>query len=111
MTDKIILCIKDYYEKRGLKWPTSDDAMKFVQTEIAEVYELMLARTGGYIRNHPENKPDYSGERMAEELGDAIMMLLVTGIQEGVNPIEAMLKKIGGKVGEDYLRFTERREE
>ena len=105
ITDKLIICIRDYYDIRGLKWPTFDDAMKFAHTEIAEVYELDLARTGGYVRNHPENKPIYSPEKLSEELGDAILMLIVAGIVEGVNPLQSLLTKIGGKVRQDYIKF------
>lgn len=86
--------IKDYYEKRGLKWPSFSDALKWMQTEIAEVYELDLARTGGWVRNNPDDKEAFSSERLAEELGDAIMMLIVAGIVEGVDPLSALEKKI-----------------
>lgn len=92
---KVVL---DYFNKRGLKFPNFDDAMKFTLTEIAEVYELDLARTGGWIRNNPYNKPAYNKEEMAEELGDAIMMLIVAGIAEGVDPIEALNRKIERKL-------------
>jgi len=96
---EILELIKDYYNKRDLKWPSFDEAMKFVHTEIAEVYELDLARIGGFVRNHPENKPQFSKEALAEELGDAVFMLLVAGEVEGVNPIEAMTNKMNRKLG------------
>ncbi len=94
----LVELVKYYYEKRGLTYPNFDNSMKFVATEIAEVYELDLARTGGWIRNNPQSKPSYSKESMAEELGDAIMMLIVAGIQEGVDPIDAMTSKIKKKL-------------
>lgn len=95
---ELIDLVKDYYDKRGLKWPNFDDAMKFVITELGEVYELDLNRIGGYIRNHPENKPTYSKEAMAEELGDAIFMLIVAGYVDGVDPIKAMTDKMNRKL-------------
>lgn len=95
---EILNLITEYYDKRGLKWPNFDEAMKFVQTELAEVYELDLARIGGFVRNHPENKPQFSKEALAEELGDAIFMLLVAGMAEGVNPLEAMQNKMRKKL-------------
>jgi NTP pyrophosphatase (non-canonical NTP hydrolase) len=101
--------VREYYDKRGLKWPTFDDAMKFVQTEIGEIYELDLARIGGYKRNHPQNKPQFSKEALAEELGDAILMLLVAGIVEEVNPLEAMENKMKKRM-EDF-RIKQEREE
>jgi NTP pyrophosphatase (non-canonical NTP hydrolase) len=98
MSDLVNL-IKEYYDYRDLKWPNFDSAMKFVQTEIAEVYELDLAREGGWVRNNPQNKPTYNKEDMAKELGDCIMMLVVAGIAEGVDPIEALTNKINKKMG------------
>ena len=94
LVDRII----DYYNKRGLKFPNFDNAMKFVTTEIAEVYELDLSRIGGWVRNHPENKPDFDKEALSEELGDAIMMLIVAGIAEGVDPIDSLQNKIKHKL-------------
>lgn len=90
--------IKNYYAKRGLTFPSFDNSLKFFQTELAEVYELDLARIGGWVRNHPENKPTFSKERLAEELGDAIMMLVVAGIAEGVDPVQALLDKMEKKL-------------
>lgn len=94
----LIPLIKLYYQSRKLKWPNFDSAMKFVMTELAEVYELDLAREDGWVRNHPENKPKYSREDMAEELGDAIMMLIVAGIAEEVDPLQALEDKIKSKL-------------
>lgn len=91
---EIVELVRRYYDKRQLKWPTFDEAMKFVHTEIAEVYELDLSRIGGFVRNHPENKSQFSKDALAEELGDAIFMLLVAGYSEGVDPLDAMQKKM-----------------
>lgn len=94
----VVKVIEDYYMKRGLKFPDFSDAMKFVHTEIAEIYELDLARTGGWVRNHPENKPAFNKQDLAEELGDAIMMLIVAGMAEGVDPVDALYRKIERKL-------------
>ena len=90
--------IMQYYKKRGLKWPDFNDAMKFALTEIGEVYEIDLARTGGWVRNNPDSKPDFDKERLSTELGDVIMMLMVAGIVEGVNPIQSLVNKINRKI-------------
>lgn len=94
----LVEIITDYYNKRGLTWPNFDNAMKFALTEIAEVFELDLARTGGWVRNNPQNKPEFDKDKLATELGDAIMMLMVAGIAEGVDPIDALNKKISKKL-------------
>ena len=98
--------IKFYYEARGLSFPNFDNAMKFVQTELAEVYELDLARIGGWVRNNPQNKREFSKAKLAEELGDAIFMLVVAGIAEGVDPIEALVHKMHKKLNEKKATIT-----
>ena len=90
ITDKIKQC----YRVRGLKWPNEMQALAWVNTELAECYELLLARDGGWVRNNPEDKEGWSEERWAEELGDTIFMLLVAGIVSGVDPLQSMLSKI-----------------
>jgi hypothetical protein len=95
--------LEDYYKTRGLKVPTFDDAMKFVHTEIGEVYELELDRIGGYIRNNPQDKHKYSDEKLGKELADCIMMLLIAGKVRGVDVLWSLLDKIGDKVNKNYI--------
>jgi len=90
--------IKSYYEVRGLKWPTIEQALMWTQTELAEVYEIIFAREEGWIRNNPDKHEKHIASTLAEELGDAIMMLLVAGIVEGVDPMDALRKKIERKI-------------
>ena len=98
LTNELQKFIAMYYEKRQLKWPNFDDAMKFVATEIGEVYEVDLARTDGWVRNNPDGKPIFTKEQLASELGDVIMMVMVAGIVEGVDPLDALVKKINRKL-------------
>lgn len=93
-TEDLQKFITVYYDKRQLKWPNFDDAMKFVATEIGEVYEVDLSRTEGWVRNNPDGKPAFSKEKLASELGDVIMMVMVAGIAEGVDPLEALINKM-----------------
>lgn len=92
--------ISTYYSKRNLKWPSVDEAMQWMETEVGEVYEILLARDGGWVRNNPSGKPAYSKEALAEELGDAVMMLIVAGIVEGVDVVDALEHKIYSKLQE-----------
>lgn len=101
----IIKLIEEYYSYRGYKFPTFNQAMAFVHTEIGEVYELDLARINGWVRNNPQNKPKFSKEELAKELGDAIMMLIVAGLAEDVNPLEALENKIKEKMGKNQLEL------
>lgn len=91
----MLSAIEAYFERKGLKWPDSWRALGWANTELAEVYELILAKDGGWVRNNPEDHDGWSPERFAEELGDTIMMLLVAGYAEGVDALLALENKIG----------------
>ena len=95
---ELLKLISKYYETRQLKYPNIWEALAFTQTELGEVYEILLAQKGGWIRNNPQNKPDFSKEELAKELGDSIMMLVVAGMAEGVDPIQALTDKINSKL-------------
>lgn len=102
---KSYIDIKNYYIKRNLKWPTTEEAMMWVMTEIAEVYEYLLALRGGWVRNNPEDHPDDDTSLeeiiagIEEELGDVILMLLVTGMTKNVDPLAAIQRKLGKWLG------------
>jgi len=87
--------VRNYFYERGLVWPkTVWEALGWAHTELGEVYELVLSRRKGWLRNNPENHSEFTAARLAEELGDTIMMLVVAGIVEGVDPVEALREKI-----------------
>jgi NTP pyrophosphatase (non-canonical NTP hydrolase) len=95
---KLLQFIRDYYDKRGLVMPNEFEASAFLTTEHAEMLELLFQRQNKFIRNNPHDKPVYSDERMAEEIGDVIMMSLVIAILVGVDPIEALVNKLQRKL-------------
>lgn len=91
--------IVEYFNKRKLVYPdTSWQALGFATTEMGEVYELLLDRDKNWIRNNPDDKPKFNKENLAEELGDVIMMIMLAGWVEGVNPIQALKDKINRKL-------------
>lgn len=98
MTNELVSLIKEYYTFRGYKYPNVWEALGFVTTEMGEVYELLLDRSSGFVRNNPDAKPKFSEDRLAEELGDAIMLLVVAGLVEGVDPLVALEEKIRSKM-------------
>lgn len=98
--------IKEYYEKRELRHPNIWQALAWLQTELAEVYELIMDREGGWVRNNPDSKPKFSKEDLAEELGDIIFMCIVAGIEEGVDPIGAMENKMRRKLGKPEVHVN-----
>ena len=85
--------IFSHFVSKGKIWPNVDDSFHFLDTEIAEAKELLLAKKN-YRRNNPDKKEPYSSERLAEELGDALYMVIVKGIVTNTNPIHAMLNKM-----------------
>lgn len=93
--------IREHYRVRKLKWPTLEEALMWAQTELAEVYELLLAKEGGWVRNNPDKHVAYSDEALAKELGDVILMLLVAGIAADVDPLVAMIKKMKAAIARE----------
>ena len=97
-SEDLVKLIKDYYDARGLSWPTSTEAILFAMTELGEAIDLALMQPGNmWVRNNPD-KEVFTYERFAEELGDTIMMLMVAGIVIGVNPLVELEDKILGKM-------------
>lgn len=87
--------VLSYFEARQLKMPETEyQALGFLNTELGEAYELLLARSSGWVRNNPQDKSGYSDEKFAEELGDVIMMAIITGHVAGVDALEALKAKI-----------------
>lgn len=87
LTDEVL----KHFEKMGRVWPSVEDALLFIATELAEATELVLAEKP-YVRNHA--KEPFSPGRFAEELGDIIYMCVIAGQTRGVDPVEAMLAKM-----------------
>jgi NTP pyrophosphatase (non-canonical NTP hydrolase) len=97
---QLLHLVDEYYVKRGLKWPTSQQAVLWAITELGEVCELLLSREGGWVRNNPDDKEGFSSARVAEELGDVIMMCVVAGMVLGENPLGHLESKMRRKLDE-----------
>ena len=89
--DTLAFDVYSHFDARKRVLPTTQDALLFIATELAEASELDLARRP-YLRNHA--KEPYTPERYAEELGDIIYMAIIAGRVEGVDAIGAMLAKM-----------------
>jgi len=95
--------IVDYYEQRGLVWPANSyEALAWAHTELAEVYEMLLARSGNWVRNNPEDHPPFAIKALAEEYGDVIMMVMVAAHLDWIDPIKELKEKIERKLKEHY---------
>ena len=90
--------IEKYYEGRNLKYPNSWEALGWAQTELGEAYEILLGWSGDWVRNNPQDHPLKTKEDFSEELGDVIMMIMMAGYVEGVNPIQSLKDKINRKL-------------
>ena len=90
--------ITEYYKARDLKWPDAWEALAWAQTELGEVYELLLAQRGGWIRNNPSDKQSYSPNAFADELADALMMLIVAGMTRDVDPVEWLRHRLENEI-------------
>ena len=89
--------IVTYYEARGLVWPDTRDALAWCITELAEAYEVLLSRKN-WVRNNPDDKPDWDAEAFCTELGDAVMMLVVAGWVNGRDVLDLLRTKMNGKL-------------
>lgn len=96
LSDLVVL----YYQLRGYVIPCVEDALLFHFTEVGEASECLLARGQGFVRNNPDDHPPFDRSQFGEELGDAIMMLIVAGLVEGVDPVACLLEKMGRKTGD-----------
>lgn len=95
-----------HFDGRGRMWPTTEDSLLWMITEIAEAFELLSAKKN-YVRNNPDDKEPFSKERFAEELGDVIYMAIITGLVEGVNPLDALLNKMNNQIKKETNKEQE----
>lgn len=93
--------VKEYYAARGLVIPNVWEALGWSATEGGEVYEVLLRKNQDWTRNNKAKEGiPYNSSDFADELGDQIMMLVVAGWVEGVDPIAALKEKMRRKVVE-----------
>lgn len=90
--------IDAYYYRRALSWPDTSEALLWALTELGEVCEVILQQKGGWKRNDPSKEEklsrDMFDDRLAEELGDVIMMVQVAGQTQGLDPLGALVEKM-----------------
>lgn len=91
--------ITQYYKFRGLAMPNEDQAFKFLVSEVGELADALVSSAGpdgkpgpDWVRNNPERE-----RNVADEAGDVLMMLVVTLMERGIDPYEAMLAKFQRK--------------
>ena len=95
----LVEILNHYYGTRALKHPDFPDSIMFIITELSETLEIWLAQKG-YVRNNPQNKPEFNAQGIETELGDVIMMAQAAGMAMGLDPLTALVKKLSkrGKV-------------
>ena len=86
MTQALLDLIKEKYEARGLKWPAAPEiALEWMHTEMGEVYEQLLARDGGWVRNNPDAHPPFTLQALAKEYTDVVMMIAVAACLDDID--------------------------
>ena len=92
--------IEAYFSVRELRMPNTSEAMMFSITELGEAFDALLELSGGWLRNHPENKHGTVGD-LAEELADALMMIMVAGHTIGFDLEEVLIARMKRKARSD----------
>ena len=117
--------LRNYYQARGLQWPSAKDALWFFLSEVGELAEAYLAhhekeltdeevemlqtfadegfhadeivsRVDGWVRNNDRTRK----EDISKEVADCEMMLAVFMYSlTGTSPDDALLKKMKEKLG------------
>ncbi len=88
----LIETVKRYYEFRGLTQPDASQSFLFLVSEMGELADAFVQNQAEWVRNDPDRERD-----MEAEIGDVLMMLTVFASTQGIDPVEAMLKKMGRK--------------
>lgn len=93
--------LDEYYNKRGLTWPTTEEALFFALTELGEACEWLLLKNPErrWVRNNPKDKAtSFNKAEFGIELGDVIMMLIVAGLQASTDPLLQLREKLERKL-------------
>lgn len=72
---EIYSVVDRYYQFRGLTYPNLFDASYWLCTEVGELQNAITRLESGWVRNNNENNPM---EKVSDELGDVLMMFVVT---------------------------------
>ena len=80
--------ITRYYRYRGMNFPNQLQSLAFLTSELGELADAIVESDGDWVRNNPDRERD-----PAPEAGDVLMMLYVTVMQRGIDPLAEMLAK------------------
>lgn len=89
---KLNRLIVDYYDYRRLKIPDLKDSAIWLSIEVAELQDALMRQEPGWVRNNPDKPSDIAGE-----IGDVLMMLIVTAGMANIDPVQALLDKMKSK--------------
>ena len=98
----LVQIVQDYYTFRGLTQPDAGQAFLFLTSEVGELADAFVHDQAAWVRNNPDRERD-----VESEIGDILMMLTVFAATQGVDPRDAMLKKMRRK----GFKFSESAEE
>jgi NTP pyrophosphatase (non-canonical NTP hydrolase) len=102
LTTKLTDEVEFYYNQRKLIPPNMHDCFLFLASEVGEVADEIMQWKGGFTRNNPlkeqRKSDDEHIEAIGEELGDVIMMAVMTGRSIGIDPILCLKNKMERKL-------------
>ena len=90
--------ISEYFDMRGLKKPDTKDSCMWVASEVGEMIDAVMRLEQGWVRNNPDRE-----SKVEDELGDVLMMLLITAETLDINIMDALLRKMNRKTGGELL--------
>jgi len=88
----LVQIVQDYYAFRGLTQPDAGQAFLFLTSEVGELADAFVHTQAKWVRNNPDRERD-----VESEVGDILMMLTVFAATQGIDPRDAMLKKMHRK--------------
>lgn len=81
--------VQRYYEYRGMKWPSTLDAILFAVTEVGETVDAYIrTHQSGWTRNNPNKDAN-----LGHELADAYQMLMIAAHEATGKSLETLLRE------------------
>jgi NTP pyrophosphatase (non-canonical NTP hydrolase) len=93
--DSLAEIVSSYFKFRGLTEPDTTQSFMFLTSEMGELGDALVHTQTKWVRNNPQNKGKENA--VEDEIGDCLMMLVKLADTLGIDPIEAMMKKMRRK--------------
>ena len=89
----LLQIVKAYGKFRKFVWPKNvSQSMLFLMSELGELADAIVNEMADWVRNNPGRE-----RKIGPEIGDVLMMLIVTASFFDIDPLQAMLDKMKSK--------------